>query len=1568
MGQLQKVSWRTIGYAALGAVVTAASVVAIINSDGIRPTSLTSNAATRWLFDKVNGTAVLVDGLAGRVVARVDAESAGSSDVAVQGAGGAFLVAKAQGSVRTISTAKLQLGTAQPVSALLNPGATFGVGASGLTVVSGRSGTANVVAVDDVTRPVTIPKSEKAYVAADGSMWLITGAEATHVNVDESTTAVRMRSPATQTVTVGSHAVAYDDVRGIVRWIGESDVVVQQSIPNPSEAVLQQPGDDAPCVWLGSGDTLVCVGPTKIDRTLTIAGLNLSPNDKLAVAGSSAVVIRSNNVVNRIDLENPQMAGDKDAPTVPAGTGPLTITASGNLVWLDDPSGDHAWVVHRFGINTIDKNDSRAQLLDAQGQIKTNGVGGSGTSTANGNTTGQDNKDHDDHNGREDPPQAVDDSVTARAGATVTIPVTGNDWDPDNGDPIAVIGVGADAGKSPGNGTVDILDGNSVSYVPNPGFSGIDTFRYTIVDSAGATSSATVTVELLAPGSPNRPPVARADTASTHVGQPITIDVLANDVDPERDTLSVAPFREDAAGISDAIGPSNLPALKYDPPPVPGIYPFTYQAVDPQGGTSEKTLVTVTVTSADAQNSPPVPHPDAVRLRVGVEGNLNVKANDTDPDGDNLLIALPKEQQSGVAVRLQGQQLFITLLPSAPERVVVQYLLIDKDPTHPVIGHVLVLRIGDTAPNRPPVASPDTERVVIGTSVKIPVTANDVDPENDVIRLLSVADPVDGSGTSTVEGDSVRFTPNLPDIKEPTPVTFTYRISDGHGHESTGRVTVTVLLEALPKAPAARDDFADTQTDKPVTIDVLANDTDPSGGGSPHLTTKPVCANGGSAIRTPDDRVTYTPPTGQTGTFSCRYAVSNTQGFRAEASIIVTVTDPPPGNHPPKILAVAGQQQVPLGKALVLNANALASDPDGDSLVFSAVGKPVHGVTDFAGPTPTITYTAPSPGSADQTPDVDNFDVTISDGKNGNDRGTISIKLVDDTPTVTTPTAAAPPKTHDISISATVGVNLPFDVINELRDVNIGDTLTLVSASADSGPGTAQAVNGQINIIPTAAGVLLVNYTVQNLAGATKTDKIKVTIIDAVQTSPPLAQGDSLIVSSGGVGRVNLLTNDTGISDPSDVVEVTLNNRPPASFGSVDLINGLTGVVSFVAAPGAEGTAPLTYTLKDGSGFQSTAQLAITVLPCSESPPQARDDIVFTPYQRPIDINLGLYIVSGNLQPGSVRGAGLTGLTGTYTPPAGMNSTEVVSFVVENGCHQTAQGHLTIDVNRSPVGGAIYPKMAAGDAPLIVPVTVLASDPDNEPLTITGLTGNPTWATLVLGSDPTNTTVSLAPPIGTSSGTYTFTATVQDPGLLTATATINVTISNLPPNAIADQYTTAEALYPIPDPTLNDTDPEGGPLTVQTASVIDGPGQIQSITGNSIVVSLGHGVTHLSYTIRDAGGLTASSTITITSNTRPTIDPASATTNGQPTIDIPLNVTDLDGDPLQVRCDAPTGFIVTGRPSGSQPPADPTHPSFELEVTVPPTFNDTPTNSAQFPCTVTDGYSSASAKMTVSVN
>src|SRR4051812_6735173 len=252
MGQLQNVSWRTVGYSALGTAVAAASVIAVFNSDGVHPTALASNAATKWLVDNENRQVVLVDGLAGHVVAKVQLDretDGGEREEAVQGAGGAFLIDRTQASVRTISTSKLQLGTPQTVGLLNEKNAKFDVGPSGLTILSPDTKEASVVAVDDVTRPVKgITQSTSSQIAFDGSIWLFDKGTATHVSVDKPREVESLRNGAVQTTTIGGRAVTFNPSKSVIEWAGGGTVAVD-SIANASEAGLQEPGDDASCVW-----------------------------------------------------------------------------------------------------------------------------------------------------------------------------------------------------------------------------------------------------------------------------------------------------------------------------------------------------------------------------------------------------------------------------------------------------------------------------------------------------------------------------------------------------------------------------------------------------------------------------------------------------------------------------------------------------------------------------------------------------------------------------------------------------------------------------------------------------------------------------------------------------------------------------------------------------------------------------------------------------------------------------------------------------------------------------------------------------------------------------------------------------------------------------------------------------------------------------------------------------------------------------------------------------------------------------------------------------------------------
>lgn len=87
----------------------------------------------------------------------------------------------------------------------------------------------------------------------------------------------------------------------------------------------------------------------------------------------------------------------------------------------------------------------------------------------------------------------------------------------------------------PANGSVSQV-GNQLRYQPDQMFYGDDSFTYTVVDSLGREATGTVFVDV---AFANQAPVARPDSATTPGNVPVTVDVLANDYDPDGDPIEV---------------------------------------------------------------------------------------------------------------------------------------------------------------------------------------------------------------------------------------------------------------------------------------------------------------------------------------------------------------------------------------------------------------------------------------------------------------------------------------------------------------------------------------------------------------------------------------------------------------------------------------------------------------------------------------------------------------------------------------------------------------------------------------------------------------------------------------------------------------------------------------------------------------------------------------------------------------------------------------------------------------------------------------------------------------------
>ncbi|MEE9354420.1 MAG: Ig-like domain-containing protein, partial [Methylococcaceae bacterium] len=89
-------------------------------------------------------------------------------------------------------------------------------------------------------------------------------------------------------------------------------------------------------------------------------------------------------------------------------------------------------------------------------------------------------------------PDANDDFTDVSQGTKEVIDVLGNDSDPD-GDPLTIVDGSITA---PGNGTATITADGKISYTPNDGFTGADSFKYTISDGNGGTDTATVNIDV----------------------------------------------------------------------------------------------------------------------------------------------------------------------------------------------------------------------------------------------------------------------------------------------------------------------------------------------------------------------------------------------------------------------------------------------------------------------------------------------------------------------------------------------------------------------------------------------------------------------------------------------------------------------------------------------------------------------------------------------------------------------------------------------------------------------------------------------------------------------------------------------------------------------------------------------------------------------------------------------------------------------------------------------------------------------------------------------------------------
>lgn len=316
---------------------------------------------------------------------------------------------------------------------------------------------------------------------------------------------------------------------------------------------------------------------------------------------------------------------------------------------------------------------------------------------------------------------------------------------------------------------------------------------------------------------------------------------------------------------------------------------------------------------------------------------LSVQDNDTNPSGVNLVIdSVHSSENAEVTVYVSPNNL-IRYWPVTGFCGEDTFTYTVSDGTNLIETATVTVNVDCTANNEPPVANDDAVTTQENTDIVIDVLANDSDPEGGALQVLST---VVQTGT-TVKG-SLQINPDntitylAPTEKLQTSYVdeFTYNIGDDVGQHSWAYLRVTVIPSNY--APVAMDDSVNGTEDVPITINVLANDTDQNVEDVLTVESVTVPSNGETNVET-DQSISYIPNLNFCGNDTFNYQINDGKGGTDSALVTVQVTcvDDAP---------VLNDDVVNTPENQSIFIDVLANDSDVDStLIIGTLSTPPNG-------------------------------------------------------------------------------------------------------------------------------------------------------------------------------------------------------------------------------------------------------------------------------------------------------------------------------------------------------------------------------------------------------------------------------------------------------------------------------------------------------------------------------------------------------------------------------------------------------------------------------------------------
>lgn len=648
---------------------------------------------------------------------------------------------------------------------------------------------------------------------------------------------------------------------------------------------------------------------------------------------------------------------------------------------------------------------------------------------------------------------------------------------------------------------------------------------------------------------------------------------------------------------------------------------------------------------------------------------------------------------------------------------------------------VLAAACGDpAAPPAAPVScgAIPSQTINVGETASVPVCFND---ENGDMVSLSAQSSNVSVATVTARSGSVAVTAVSPGTAQ---VTVTGRDPGG----LQGTVVFSVMVPN--RAPLATGTIA-AQTvvaGETEVVDVSGNFTEPDGqalsysASSSNQEVATVTATGA--------RIAVTAVSA--GMATVTVTATDPGGASAAQSFEVTVPNraPEPTGTIPALTVQAGDDET-------VDLAPYFTDPDGDALDYSA------------------SSSAPSVATAS----VSGTAVTVA----GVAKGTATITVTATDPTgesatqtfqVTVPNRAPEARGSIPAMTVRVGQDETVNVAPYFTDPD-GDALEYAASSSAASVATASASGSTVTVTATGKGTAMVTVTAADATGESAEQTFRVT----VPNRRPERRG-SIPAATVEVGKTKTVALGSYFTDPDgDALEYSASSSDP------EVVTASTSGGVLTLAGVARGTAAVTVTATDPDGGNVSHSFPVTVpnrapeavgtIPKQSLTANGRETVGLAPYFTDPDGDMLNYAVSSanpQIAVGSAAGgvltiravgSGSTTITVTARDPGGLAATQTV----------------TVDVaNRRPVPVGTIPaqSVVVGQA-VNVALSSYFNDPDGDALEYSAEVANPS----VAAADASGTTLTIR---GRSAGNTRVTVTARDPGGLSATQRVSVSVSS----------------------------------------------------------------------------------------------------------------------------------------------------------------------------------------------